>query len=118
MTRPGLDDGDRNYPVLLIPNLGHAELAPEDSLGSHRFAFFWPTGGPAARERSVGKVPGGALVRLCRAVPLPRTVVASTDVDLTSPWKPDEARRSRMVFIGRNLDEAALKRGFDSCIAA
>ena len=40
------------------------------------------------------------------------------DGDLTSPWKPDETRRSRMVFIGRNLDQDELKRGFDSCIAA
>ena len=40
------------------------------------------------------------------------------DGDLTGPWKADEARRSRMVFIGRNLDQAELKRGFESCIAA
>jgi G3E family GTPase len=40
------------------------------------------------------------------------------DGDLTSPWKPDEPRRSRMVFIGRNLDKDELKRGFESCIAA
>lgn len=30
-------------------------------------------------------------------------------------WKPDEARISRMVFIGRNLDPAALQAGFDGC---
>ena len=40
------------------------------------------------------------------------------DGDLTGPWKDGEARRSRMVFIGRNLDQDELKRGFDSCIAA
>ena len=40
------------------------------------------------------------------------------DGDLAGPWKPDETRRSRMVFIGRNLNEEELKRGFDSCIAA
>ena len=31
------------------------------------------------------------------------------------PWKPDEARVSRMVFIGRNLDPVALRAGFDAC---
>ena len=40
------------------------------------------------------------------------------DGDLTGPWKDGEARRSRMVFIGRNLDQDELKRGFESCIAA
>jgi G3E family GTPase len=30
-------------------------------------------------------------------------------------WKPDEARTSRMVFIGRNLDPAALRAGFGGC---
>ncbi len=33
------------------------------------------------------------------------------------PWKPDESRRSEMVFIGRNLDEAALRQGFRTCLA-
>ncbi len=35
----------------------------------------------------------------------------------TGPWPSKDNRRSRLVFIGRKLDEAALKRGFDSCIA-
>lgn len=30
-------------------------------------------------------------------------------------WKADEKRVSRLVFIGRNLDEAALKAGFEAC---
>lgn len=33
------------------------------------------------------------------------------------PWKPDESRRSELVFIGRNLDEAELRRGFRACLA-
>jgi G3E family GTPase len=32
-------------------------------------------------------------------------------------WKPDEKRESRIVFIGRDLDGAALKAGFESCRA-
>ena len=35
--------------------------------------------------------------------------------DLQRPWRDDEARESRMVFIGRNLDEAKLKAGFEAC---
>ena len=38
--------------------------------------------------------------------------------DLQREWKPDEERYSRMVFIGRNLDEAALKAGFEATAAA
>ncbi len=37
--------------------------------------------------------------------------------DLQRPWRPDERRWSRAVFIGRNLDEAALKAGFEACAA-
>ncbi|RZM78763.1 CobW family GTP-binding protein [Leptolyngbya iicbica] len=33
------------------------------------------------------------------------------------PWKPDETRRSEMVFIGRNLDEAEIRQGFRACLA-
>ncbi|MBW3616882.1 MAG: GTP-binding protein [Proteobacteria bacterium] len=35
--------------------------------------------------------------------------------DLQRPWRPDERRWSRMVFIGRNLDAAELQRGFEAC---
>ena len=37
--------------------------------------------------------------------------------DLQRAWKPGDDRYSRMVFIGRNLDEAALRRGFEACAA-
>ena len=39
------------------------------------------------------------------------------DGDSQRPWKADEARRSRLVFIGRNLDPAALAEGFRTCVA-
>ena len=38
--------------------------------------------------------------------------------DLQKPWRADEKRWSRAVFIGRNLDEAALRSGFEACAAA
>jgi G3E family GTPase len=37
--------------------------------------------------------------------------------DHQRPWKPDEKRETRLVFIGRDLDFAALKAGFESCRA-
>ncbi len=37
--------------------------------------------------------------------------------DFQRPWGAGERRRSQLVFIGRNLDEAALQAGFDSCAA-
>jgi G3E family GTPase len=33
------------------------------------------------------------------------------------PWQPNENRQSRLVFIGRNLDHEALRRGFEACVA-
>lgn len=37
--------------------------------------------------------------------------------DLQRPWGDKERRWSRAVFIGRDLDEAALKAGFEACAA-
>ena len=39
------------------------------------------------------------------------------DGDLQREWKPGETRDSRLVFIGRGLDEAALRKGFEACAA-
>ena len=36
--------------------------------------------------------------------------------DWQRPWHPGEARFSRLVFIGRHLDEAALRAGFEACV--
>lgn len=32
------------------------------------------------------------------------------------PWKTNETRKNQLVFIGRNLDEAALKQEFQACL--
>ncbi|KSB90244.1 cobalamin biosynthesis protein CobW [Caulobacter vibrioides] len=37
--------------------------------------------------------------------------------DFQRPWTDKDNRYSRMVFIGRDLDEAALKAGFEACAA-
>jgi G3E family GTPase len=37
--------------------------------------------------------------------------------DLQRDWSPTDTRESRMVFIGRNLDEPALRAGFEACAA-
>ncbi|MBP6547019.1 MAG: GTP-binding protein [Phenylobacterium sp.] len=37
--------------------------------------------------------------------------------DFQREWKDGDDRFSRMVFIGRNLDEAALRAGFEACAA-
>jgi G3E family GTPase len=38
--------------------------------------------------------------------------------DLQNAWKASEPRRSRLVFIGRHLDESALAAAFNACVAA
>jgi len=37
------------------------------------------------------------------------------DGDLQRDWKPGEKRESRIVFIGRDLDQEAIRRGFEAC---
>jgi G3E family GTPase len=39
------------------------------------------------------------------------------DGDYVAPWKPDEPRTSRLVFIGRDLNRPQLRKGFESCAA-
>jgi G3E family GTPase len=39
------------------------------------------------------------------------------DGDLQRDWKADETRNSRLVFIGRDLDESELRKGFLACAA-
>ena len=39
------------------------------------------------------------------------------DGDTQRDWKPDEKRRSKIVFIGRDLPEAEIRQGFLSCAA-
>jgi len=37
------------------------------------------------------------------------------DGNFVGPWRPDEPRRSRLVFIGRKLNRPQLRRGFEAC---
>jgi len=39
------------------------------------------------------------------------------DGDHQRPWKADEAKTSRIVFIGRQLDGMNLEEGFRACVA-
>jgi G3E family GTPase len=39
------------------------------------------------------------------------------DGDHQRPWKDDEKRSSRLVFIGRKLPEEKIRNGFESCVA-
>ena len=39
------------------------------------------------------------------------------DGDHQRPWQDGEKRDSRIIFIGRNLPEEAIRKGFESCIA-
>ena len=39
------------------------------------------------------------------------------DGDHQRPWKDDEQRQSRIVFIGRNLPEERIREGFAGCVA-
>jgi G3E family GTPase len=39
------------------------------------------------------------------------------DGDLQRDWRPGEARASRLVFIGKNLKEDEIRKGFLACAA-
>ena len=39
------------------------------------------------------------------------------DGDHIGPWREGDPRRSRLVFIGRNLNRPELRRGFEACQA-
>jgi G3E family GTPase len=37
------------------------------------------------------------------------------DGDFVGPWPEGDARKSRLVFIGRDLNRPQLRRGFEAC---
>ena len=37
--------------------------------------------------------------------------------DFQRTWKPDEQRHSKLIFIGRNLDDQTLRASFETCAA-
>ena len=37
------------------------------------------------------------------------------DGDFIGPWQEGDPRRSKIVFIGRDLNRPQLRRGFESC---
>jgi len=39
------------------------------------------------------------------------------DGDHQRPWRQDEKRQSRIIFIGRNLPQEKIREGFASCAA-
>jgi G3E family GTPase len=41
-----------------------------------------------------------------------------TESDTGKPWQENETRESKFVLIGRNLDEAELRTGFEACLTA
>jgi len=40
------------------------------------------------------------------------------DGDFVGPWRDGAGRRSKLVFIGRNLNRPQLRRGFEACLSA
>jgi G3E family GTPase len=56
---------------------------------------------------------GGIVDEKCRM----QGVHAVFDGTPGKPWREGERHRSRMVFIGRDLDEGLLRSGFTKCLA-
>ncbi len=66
-------------------------------------------GGDILRAKGIVNVAGEARRLVFQAVHM------MLEGDLQQPWREDETRDSRMVFIGRNLDESKLRAGFEAC---
>jgi G3E family GTPase len=81
---------------------------------------------PVAFDRWIGpllRLRGGDILRCKGILDFARSdkqfvfqgVHMLVDGDYTRPWKPTEERRSRIVFIGRDLDHRAIRDGFNAC---
>eukprot|EP00747_Dinoflagellata_sp_TGD_P167302 gnl/TRDRNA2_/TRDRNA2_191450_c0_seq1.p1 gnl/TRDRNA2_/TRDRNA2_191450_c0~~gnl/TRDRNA2_/TRDRNA2_191450_c0_seq1.p1 ORF type:complete len:324 (+),score=71.33 gnl/TRDRNA2_/TRDRNA2_191450_c0_seq1:398-1369(+) len=44
-------------------------------------------------------------------------MIFNGDFNYTEPWRPDEPRESKLVFIGKNLDHEQLRESFRACLA-
>merc|ERR1719263_1756413 len=45
-------------------------------------------------------------------------MIFNGEFDTEDLWKPGEERKSKLVFIGKNLDHAKLRDGFEACVAS
>ena len=77
----------------------------------------WITGLVEAQGKDILRLKG---ILDCAGEPR-RVVVQSVHMqlegDLQRPWRANEARSSRLVLIGRQLDRDALQRAFEACVA-
>ena len=91
-------------------------LSSERPLDDRKFFAWYQTllaqqGGDILRSKGILAFAGEERRYVVQAVHM------MADGDHQRPWKDGEPRTSRLVFIGRNLDAAALKADFESCVA-
>jgi len=68
-------------------------------------------GGDILRSKGIIDVQGDARRMVFQSVHM------LLEGDYQRAWAAHEKRRSQIVFIGRKLDQAALRLGFESCVA-
>mmetsp|Transcript_59682 Transcript_59682/g.69757 ORF Transcript_59682/g.69757 Transcript_59682/m.69757 type:complete len:354 (-) Transcript_59682:66-1127(-) len=68
------------------------------------------------RSKGVLNVAGSDARYIFQGVHMLMGISSSAD-GIGRPWKEDEIRKNRLVFIGRNLDREAITRNFKACIA-
>mmetsp|Transcript_42701 Transcript_42701/g.81661 ORF Transcript_42701/g.81661 Transcript_42701/m.81661 type:complete len:88 (+) Transcript_42701:1-264(+) len=70
---------------------------------------FPPEKGTIFRIKGILGVRGYPMKRVFHAV------MDAHDGDWAGPWKPGEKKVSKIVFIGKALDQAYLRKGFNNC---
>jgi G3E family GTPase len=91
-------------------------LSSQQPMDSERISY-WLNGLVASKGQDILRAKGIIDVRDDPRRLVFQAVHMLLEGDFQRPWKDGEARSSRLVFIGRRLDEAALRAGFNSCIA-
>ncbi|CAI7791731.1 unnamed protein product [Closterium sp. NIES-54] len=72
----------------------------------------------AEKSDDIYRMKGVLSIHKCRERFVFQGVHALFEGSPDKPWGPDEKRSNRIVFIGRNLNEAELNEGFRSCLQA
>lgn len=113
---PAARHADHGHDHLSSSGIGSVSLSTDRPLDSARVSK-WLTDLVAIKGRDILRAKGILDVAGEDRRLVFQAVHMLLEGDFQQPWRADETRRSRLVFIGRNLDRSALEADFLACAA-
>ena len=104
------DDHEHDDTIVSV-SLNHPDPLDPDKFSDWIRALIMERGADILRSKGILSLAGQERRYIFQGVHM------TIDSDWGGEWSPDERRSSKLVFIGRDLDEAELTAGFRACLA-